>query len=43
MTLNNKRESGGIFYNLEKAFDFVNYNISLAKMRYYGVTGVMYY
>jgi hypothetical protein len=42
MALNNKRKSGGIFSDLEKAFACVNLNILLAKMKYYCITGVMY-
>jgi hypothetical protein len=40
--LNNKEKSGGIFFNIEKAFDCVGHNNLLAKMRYYGVIRVMY-
>jgi hypothetical protein len=42
VALNNKRKSGGIFFDLKKAFDCMNYNILLAKMKYYDITGVMY-
>jgi hypothetical protein len=42
MALNNKRKSGGIFFDLEKAFSCVNHNILMARMKYYGITGVMY-
>jgi hypothetical protein len=40
--LNDKQLVGGIFFNLEKAFDCVNRDILLAKMDSYGIKGVMY-
>jgi hypothetical protein len=31
---------GGLFYNLQKAFDCVNHEILLAKMKFYGISGI---
>ena len=37
--MNNKLIVGGIFCDLEKAFDCVNYHILLSELKYYGING----
>jgi len=37
--LDNNQLVGGIFCDLSKAFDYVNYDILLEKLEFYGVTG----
>ena len=39
-SLNNKIIVGGLFCDLQKAFNWVNYNILLSKMKFYGISGV---
>ena len=42
LSLDIKRLVGGIFCDLQMAFDCVNHNILLEKIKYYGITGTAY-
>ena len=40
--LNNRMMVGGIFCDIQKAFDCVNHNILLTKLEFYGITRITY-
>jgi hypothetical protein len=42
LALNNKTFVGGIFCDLEKAFDCVNHNLLMKKLKFYGIVGNAY-
>jgi len=39
-SLNSKTMVGGLFYDLQKAFDCINNDILLSKMKFNGITSV---
>jgi hypothetical protein len=41
-SLDKRQYIGGLFCDLQKAFDCVNHDILLAKMKFYGITGIDY-
>jgi len=40
--MNNKLIVGGIFCDVQKAFDYVNHNMLLAKLKFNGMVGIMH-
>jgi hypothetical protein len=40
-SLDRKRFVGGLFCNLQKAVDYVNHDILLAKMEFYEISGIV--
>ena len=40
--LNSRLIVGGIFCDVQKAFNYVNHNILLSKLEFYGITGITY-
>jgi hypothetical protein len=41
--VNNKLIVGGIFCDVEKAFDCINHNILLEKLKFNGMVGIMHF
>ena len=41
-SLDKKYYVGGLYCDLQKAFDCVNHNILLNKIKFYGITGIAY-
>jgi hypothetical protein len=39
-SLDNKLYVGGLFCNLQKAFDCVNHEILISKLKFYGISGI---
>jgi hypothetical protein len=42
LALNNKAYVGGIFCDLEKAFDCINHDLLMKKLKFYGIVGNAY-
>jgi len=42
LSLDKRHYTGGLFCDLQKAFDCVNHEILLDKMKFYGMTGIAY-
>ena len=40
--LNNRLIVGGIFFDVQKAFNCINHNILPSKLEFYGITGITY-